>query len=512
MPRKNIIPQNYRKAVFIAVFAVAGIVGLVITLAADTQVSFEAESAQNIEGAVVTFDNAASNGQYLRFGESSVDPRYTQHLNLIRSQTIRNKNHDSSPYRETPLNQLDISNSSPLLGPRTAYLGSPNGNPEQSFPTPAGGQNRTSCEFSHFAYDDPIVYPNQPGKAHLHMFFGNTDVNAYSTYETLTSSGSSTCNGQELNRTGYWAPAMIDGEGMVRIPERVVVYYKGEGQVRGKAKPYKPGMANISPNPTTVPEVPTFDGGDGSQVNFKCTNNFSGYQFADGVNEIPNCSGDFYQNTYGAPYPETRTVLEMEIKFWYCFPIGGDVTDWRQWAPSGKTRGSWFYGNCDGQGGQGAGAPPLNDKEHYPTLIYYVNYVVEPGDNTADWFLSSDVDPSTVGSGSPSLVGQRGSTHHADWWGGWHPDINQEWITNCVNYIAPGGAPSGCGFGYLSTGGSDGNNPVPGRALKYRPQYDTVGNASTYKVPLSTIYSQLCQPLGPFHQYTVPRSGAYCKP
>jgi hypothetical protein len=37
---------------------------------------------------------------------------------------------------------------------------------------------RTACQFSHMAFDDPIVYPGQPGKSHLHVFFGNTGTNA----------------------------------------------------------------------------------------------------------------------------------------------------------------------------------------------------------------------------------------------------------------------------------------------------------------------------------------------
>ncbi len=434
---------------------------------------------------------------------------YEAHLALIQAQTGRNTNHDNSAWRDVVQGQLEVGNGSPQLGPRSEYLGNPNGNPEQSFPVSGGGQFRVSCEFSHFAYDDPILFPGQIGKSHLHMFFGNTDANALSTYETLKDSGSSTCNGQELNRSGYWAPAMIDGQGFVRIPERVVVYYKAAGTGRGQTQPYEPEMANIAPMPLSVPEVPTFDGGDAGEVNYKCSNNFSGFPFATGINGIPNCSGDYWFNTYGAPFPTTRTVLEMEIKFWHCYQPDGEVGDWRRWQASGKTRGSWFYGNCDGRGGQGTGAPPLDDKEFYPALVYYVNYVVEPGENTSSWFLSSDVDAASI-TGSSRLVGQRGEMHHADWWGGWHPTINQEFLDNCTNFAAS--APSGCGFGYLSDGGPNGGSPRDGRALRYRPQYDRVGDTSTYKIPLSTIFEDMCEPFNPRHNYSSPASGAYCLP
>src|SRR5437773_1769395 len=42
-----------------------------------------------------------------------------------------------------------------------------------------------SCPFSHRLPDDPIVYPGQPGASHLHDFFGNTSVDAASTYSQL---------------------------------------------------------------------------------------------------------------------------------------------------------------------------------------------------------------------------------------------------------------------------------------------------------------------------------------
>ena len=59
------------------------------------------------------------------------------------------------------------------------------------------------------------------------MFFGNTDINAFSTANTILNSGSSTCNGEELNRSGYWVPALIDEKGYAVVPDDVLVYYKG---------------------------------------------------------------------------------------------------------------------------------------------------------------------------------------------------------------------------------------------------------------------------------------------
>jgi hypothetical protein len=88
------------------------------------------------------------------------------------------------------------------------------------------GKIRFLCEPSHLRYDDPIVAPGQPGGAHLHEFFGNTATNASSTYESLRETGSGSCEGGPLNRTGYWMPAMIDtATNTVVRPFHIQLYY-----------------------------------------------------------------------------------------------------------------------------------------------------------------------------------------------------------------------------------------------------------------------------------------------
>jgi hypothetical protein len=78
--------------------------------------------------------------------------------------------------------------------------------------------------------DDPIVYPGQPGASHLHMFIGNTGANASSTYDSLRTTGGSSCDNQgqswAINRSSYWTPAMLDGVGNAVLPDYVMVYYK----------------------------------------------------------------------------------------------------------------------------------------------------------------------------------------------------------------------------------------------------------------------------------------------
>ncbi len=415
-----------------------------------------------------------------KVGGTTPPSTYQTNLKMIQNATVRNRNLDTSSYRNTPTASLPTGNSSPLLGSRSDYLGLPGGNPEPGFPTTGVGTFRASCEFSHFGYDDPLVHPNKPGAAHLHMFWGNTDVNAYSSYDTLVNSGSSTCNGMELNRSGYWAPAMFDAKGNVRIPERIIVYYKGYGLTNGIAKTYPKGAAMVATD--TVHSTRNISGGtlgDGAEysANFMCTNQYRGDRM-NFSSTIPVCNG-------GSGDP--RATLEMHVKFPNCLNPNDNPALPASWRLA--RNGSWFYGFCS-----------EDNRNNFPNIHYIIAYPLEPGETTSGWYLSSDVDPT---SRTRSKTG--GSTIHADWWGGWNPSINKEWIDNCVNYTDDS-QDHGCGFGYLSNGGPETNGaaPYPGRALKYRQQY-----TGTMKVAASTLYRELC-PGG--SAISTATAAAYCRP
>jgi hypothetical protein len=85
------------------------------------------------------------------------------------------------------------------------------------------------CRAGQLLKDDPLVLPNQPGASHLHQFWGNTGANAFSTYQSLRTSGQSTCSNEgagPVNRTAYWMPAMLDGAGNAVKPDGIGTYYK----------------------------------------------------------------------------------------------------------------------------------------------------------------------------------------------------------------------------------------------------------------------------------------------
>lgn len=78
--------------------------------------------------------------------------------------------------------------------------------------------------------DDAIVYPGQPGKSHLHQYYGRKGWNAYSTYDNMRASvglPGNDFNGQlAVNGSGYWTPAMLDANGNVAQLKFVSGYYK----------------------------------------------------------------------------------------------------------------------------------------------------------------------------------------------------------------------------------------------------------------------------------------------
>ena len=394
---------------------------------------------------------------------------YSQHLAYLKSSSVRNTNHESSIYKNTPMTALP---KEALLGPRSDYIENPGGNPEDHFPSLDAGNFRISCEFSHFAYDDPLVYPNQAHASHLHMFWGNTDTNAFSSFESLMNSGSSTCNGMELNRSAYWAPAMFDAEGNVRIPERIGIYYKGYGLANGKSVVFPEGAAMLAK--TNIHLVPANAGGAEGEFGFQCSNQWRGSPRTPAANTIPVCDGSKFGDS-------PRTILEMHVKFPNC---------WNRQDPANPAnwqlarQGSWFGSDCQ-------------ERATVPNIEYIIQYPLEPGETTEGWYLASDINPETL-----DLKGGAGASVHADWWGAWHPEVMNMWIENCVNF--DNGLKRGCGHGYLSDAGPDKDNPLPGPALKFRPQY-----TGPIKVAASLIYKELCDSQRDLSQA---EQAAHCKP
>ena len=130
------------------------------------------------------------------------------------------------------------------------------GQPDEPIAGPQGAtpQFLVECLYSHAAADDPIVYPGQPGHSHLHMFFGNTEVDAFTTVESLRN-GDTTCD-QPLDKAAYWAPALLRGA-EVLTPVKSTAYYRpGQGVEPSTVQPFPEGLVMIGGNSGATGEQP----------------------------------------------------------------------------------------------------------------------------------------------------------------------------------------------------------------------------------------------------------------
>ncbi|MDB3936228.1 DUF1996 domain-containing protein [Granulosicoccus sp.] len=368
------------------------------------------------------------------------------HLAMLKATNYRNRNHDDSGYTSTPSADLPIDS---FLVPWQEYVRQTG---ELTRVIPGSGAFRVVCEFSHFAYDDPIIFPNNPGAAHLHMFFGNTDANAYSTADSLLNSGSSTCNGQELNRTAYWIPAFIDENGDIPVPHDAMVYYKGyytDPSDTREFEVYPPGMRLVSGDAMASSQ----QAGHRSfrELFFRCYKPGTG-----GGNEInvrsvtiPSCASDF--------------DLEVNVRFQTC---------WNGQNPADYLRNAAFSDVWPT-----SGSCPSSHPHKLPQLEYRIFYRDHAG--SSNWILSSDVNMA-----DRTSINGRGYSLHGDWFGGWNAQVNQRWIDNCVNMV-----DTDCDEGLLSDDDRD-----PGaQGLMLRPPY-----TGPSRMPGAAILSDLCQYNKPF--------------
>lgn len=290
------------------------------------------------------------------------------------------------------------------------------------YPAPIPGSNspdtlgafRFICMAGQLLKDDPIVYPGQPGKSHLHQFYGNTGANASSTYESLRTSGDSTCMSR-VNRSGYWMPGMLDGHGGVVRPDYVTIYYKrlplsdpkcslSDPAAEGNCVPLPNGLRFIfgfnMPNPADSPTG-------------------QGYF---------NCDGPTGTQGHYASIPEALS---------HCPTAKNPDGSYNRIGAIIQAPGCW-----DGQN--------LDSPDHRSHVAYpgYVNGVLKcpsthpnviPTFVIGAWYrVSADgeqpMDALTHLS-SDEMFPDRpaGSSLHADWFGAWDNSVMDKWMAGCIN-------------------------------------------------------------------------------
>ncbi|WP_420450784.1 DUF1996 domain-containing protein [Ilumatobacter sp.] len=257
--------------------------------------------------------------------------------------------------------------------------------------TEPSGNFRLICQFSHLAYDDPIVHPGEAGRSHLHMFFGNTAADASSDYDRLRTSGESTCQGGSLNRSAYWAPAVIDQDGDVRVPDFISVYYKGPGHgVDGELTDVVALPAGLRMIAGQRLDAPLAE----SPHDWYCELD------QEKSDTIPDCGPDEHVGVV-LPFPTCWNGIEL------------DSPDHRSHVAEPVR---------DEASGQ------LSCPSTHPTALPQLTVGIwfsHDGDSSG-WHLASDRSP-----GGPEF--ENGASFHSDWFGAWDPEIQRRWTELCIN-------------------------------------------------------------------------------
>lgn len=273
---------------------------------------------------------------------------------------------------------------------------------------PSEGAFRFLCTPSHLAYDDPIVYPNQPGRAHLHMFFGNTRTDANSDFRSLRTTGESTCN-NALNRSAYWVPALLNGRGKVVLPDTIAIYYKRWPQshpycqVKGRPCVGLPrGLRYVFGR--------TMEGKETTPTYFVC--------------DAPGLNGKHHDNlalaAQNCPIGAKIGAVTIAGSCWDGKHL--DVPDHRSHMSDVVYDKSTGNPRC-----------PDTHPVRVPTFQIGVWYTV---DETLDRTGNTSPDAQTWFFASDRMKGMMamtpGTTYHADWFGAWDDDTMSTWLKNCI--------------------------------------------------------------------------------
>jgi hypothetical protein len=292
------------------------------------------------------------------------------------------------------------------------------------------GAFRFLCAPGQLLRDDPIALPGQPGKSHLHMFIGNTAANANSTYQSLRTTGGSTCDNRSLpvafNRSAYWMPAMLDGQGNAIKPDYVLVYYKrvpATSPACGFPDATHIGYCTDMPNGikfifgynmTTMSGGPMQAGWDRDGEVFDCQIRNSG-----GALAVP---GLFHNiaDVVAAGCP-ANSFLRVSITPPTCWDGKNlDTPDHRSHV---------VYADGPMVTSAGERSCPADHPYYLPNLAYQWYFTTNAAFVAGRWRLSSD-DMMSQMMGTTVIPG---STLHMDYFEGWSPTIKAAFHGNCLD-------------------------------------------------------------------------------
>ena len=275
--------------------------------------------------------------------------------------------------------------------------------------TSMGGRNtsrsnhgvRIYCPPSHFAYDDPVIFPNQAGRSHLHLFIGNTEAQANSTPSSLLRSGNSSCEGGVNVRSSYWTPAVINGQGEAVIPGSAWIYYKTfmARNAYNDLQPVPNGLQMLADKATKGYK-------DQIKISRSTRNAHTGKQSLKLTLLFPDCIATRNGQWNGQPVLDYRDMPGQASRV---------VNSHVAYSESGS--GPTNHLGC-----------PTTHPYRIPTMSIHQYYHLE--DLRGGWKLSSDIEKGR----------NAGETLHADYIAAWDPNTMRA-ITDCNRFART------CGFG-----------------------------------------------------------------
>jgi len=287
---------------------------------------------------------------------------------------------------------------------------------------------RVNCDFAHSDYDDPIVFPGQDGAAHLHRFFGNTLLDENSDNASLFTTGESTCQGNDLNRSAYWYPALI-------APSYDQV--TGERLTNSLGQPAWTAVKGVVGDDDVAHEVFYYS---------------AGIDDLEAIQPIPLGLKMIAGNHMGSPDMQQDTSVVR----WHCQSWESSDANNPRWSTSipeciapDRLRMDIFFPSCwDGEnldsedhkshlaypentGGPDGTVCPTSHPVPIIRVSFHYAFGVRPdvydpeSQSSRGWRIASDmydVAPETPG----------GMSLHADWFNAWHPEALEAVLDTCI--------------------------------------------------------------------------------
>jgi hypothetical protein len=282
----------------------------------------------------------------------------------------------------------------------------------------AGGEFRIGCGFAKMLKDDPIVYPNVPGASHLHTFFGNLSINAYSTNDSLRNNGNGTCEGGIANRSGYWIPSLINMKTNQPIaPFDTVTYYKSHGY-------------SDAENMQVIPKGLRMIAGNANPLSMADVRGAHYYCQDQAINDEAHNWGILWSGNHIQACGGKTQTLRMAVSFPNCWD--GKNLD----SPDHQSHMAYSCSNgeCDlpdGKVGKTFNGCPTTHPVAIPTITINGDY--GNLDPNATYRLSSD----NYSSAYPG-----GLSGHGDFMNGWDETIFKRVVDNCMHKHMNCGGPN----------------------------------------------------------------------